>query len=194
VILRFLAAALCALLLAGCAGSDIDWAGTDITGIMPDLSFELTSQKDEAVTADDLTGEPLLLFFGWIQCPDICPGTLQAIHQAIAALPEDQQDELRVLFVSVDPQRDTPEKLADYTGFFGPQFIGMTGTESQLRDLAKRYRTTYGYGDPDENGYYAVSHSAAIYGFDREGQARVLIKNNQPTDQMTADIRRLLAL
>lgn len=184
----------CGLLLAGCTGSDLDWAGTDITGVMPDLAFDLTEGDAGSLTADDLKGKPVLMYFGYTECPDVCPGTLRAIHLAIAGLPEARRDELDVLFVSVDPQRDTPEKLADYAGFFGPQFIGATGSTAQLTKLTKRYRVTYGYGEPDDSGYYDVSHSAAIYGFDRDGRARVLMKNNLPTDRMTADLERLLDL
>lgn len=191
---NLLMAALAALILSACGGSDIEWAGTDITGVMPDLAFELTSEADKAVTADAWSGTPTLVFFGYTQCPDVCPGTMEALSQAIEGLPEDERDELRVLFVSVDPERDGPEQLAAYTAFYGPQFVGLTGTEPQLRTLAKRYRTTFGYDEPDDNGYYTVSHSAAIYGFDREGEARVLLRTNLPTDQITADIERLIRL
>jgi len=183
-----------ALALTACNGPDIEWAGTDVTGVMPELEFDLTSETTESVTAADWTGTPTLVFFGYTHCPDVCPGTMQALSQAIEQLPEDDRDDLAVLFVSVDPERDTPEQLDAYTAFFGPQFVGLTGTEPQLRDLAKRYRTTFGYDEPDENGFYAVSHSSAVYGFDRNGEARVLLRSNLPTDRITADLERLLSL
>lgn len=191
---RLLIAGLCLVGLAACTDSDVEWIGTDIGGVMPDLDFQLTSETAEAVAAEAWLGKPALLFFGYTQCPDVCPGTLQSLSQAIARLPDDQQDELNVLFVSVDSSRDTPEVLDAYTRFYGPQFVGLTGNEDQLRDLTKRYRTTFGYDKPDENGYYAVSHSSAIYGFDREGQARVLLRGNLPTDQLAADMEKLLKL
>jgi protein SCO1/2 len=127
-----------------------------------------------------------------MNCPDICPGTLQGLSNAIDALPSDEQGDVQVLFVSVDPQRDTPEKLEEYTGFFGPQFTGLTGTQDQLSDLVKRMRATYGYGDADTNGNYAVSHSSAIYGFDAQGNAQVLMKSDQPISEFSEDIERLL--
>ncbi|MEX1214960.1 SCO family protein, partial [Saccharospirillum sp.] len=100
----------------------------------------------------------------------------------------------RVLFVSVDPDRDDPQQLETYTNIFGPQFIGLTGTQKQLKDLTKTFRATYGYGKPDESGYYDVSHSMALYGFDAEGQARVLLKNDEAIENIAADMQQLLAL
>lgn len=183
-----------ALLLSACGGQDLDWNGTDITGVMPDLAFELTSESGETVSADQFRGEPSLLFFGWTHCPDVCPVTLQSVARAIDALPAEQQEAVNVLFVSVDPERDTPERLATYTDSFGPQFVGLTGTQDQLEELTKTFRATYGYGEPDDSGFYEVSHSMALYGFDAEGQARVLLKNNQPTDDITADLQQMLTL
>lgn len=191
---RLLLVGLWVLGLSACNDSEVTWTGTDITGVMPDLEFELMSETKETVSAGQWTGKPALLFFGYTQCPDVCPGTLQSLNQAIAQLPEARRDDINVLFVSVDPARDTPEVLSAYTDFYGPQFVGLTGNETQLRDLAKRYRTTFGYDQPDDNGYYAVSHSSAIYGFDREGQARVLLRSNLPTDQLSSDLETLLSL
>lgn len=185
-------AAFLVLLLSACGGSDAVWKGSNIEGVMPDLDFELTSDTGEAVTEQAYAGKASLVFFGFMNCPDICPGTLQGLSNAIEALPTAEQDDLQVLFISVDPDRDTPEKLKAYTEFFGPQFIGLTGTQDQLSDLVKRMRATYGYGDPDANGNYDVSHSSAIYGFDAQGNAQVLMKNNQPISDITEDIQLLL--
>ncbi|MEP4545235.1 MAG: SCO family protein [Saccharospirillum sp.] len=181
-----------ALLITACTGSDADWSGSNIEGVMSDLEFELTSDTGEAVTEETYRGKASLVFFGFMNCPDICPGTLQRLSTAIEALPTDRQNDVQVLFVSVDPARDTPEKLKEYTEFFGPQFTGLTGTESQLSDLVKRMRATYGYGEPDDNGNYAVSHSSAIYGFDSQGNAQVLMKSDQPASDISHDIERLL--
>jgi protein SCO1/2 len=181
-----------ALFLGACGGSDVAWNGSNIEGIMPDLEFELTSDRGERVSEEAFTGKASLVFFGFMNCPDICPGTLQGLSNAIDALPADEQDDVQVLFVSVDPQRDTPEELEKYTGFFGPQFTGLTGTQNQLSDLVKRMRATYGYGEADANGRYAVSHSSAIYGFDAQGNAQVLMKSNQSISEFTEDIKLLL--
>ncbi|WP_245584206.1 SCO family protein [Saccharospirillum impatiens] len=180
------------LLLSGCGGSDAAWKGSNIEGVMPDLEFELISDAGEAVTEQAYAGKASLVFFGYMNCPDICPGTLQGLSSAIEALPVAEQDDVQVLFISVDPDRDTPEKLNAYTGFFGPQFTGLTGTQAQLSDLVKRMRATYGYGEADAKGNYAVSHSSAIYGFDGQGNAQVLMKSNQPISDFTDDIEQLL--
>ena len=91
------------------------------------------------------------------------------------------------MFVSVDPQRDTPERLAEYVNFFGDKIIGLTGTASDLRTLTQRYRTTFGHEEPDAEGDYAVTHSGAVYVFDREGNPRLLIR---PEDLSAQSIRQ----
>ena len=181
-------------LLSACGDEKIQWEGTDLSGVMPDLEFDLINEDGDAVTEADYIGQPTLLFFGFTNCPDICPGTLASLSRAIDRLQADQQDDYQVLFVSVDPQRDTPQRLRDYTSAFGPQFIGLTGSQRQLESLNKRMRATYGYGEVDENGFYNVSHSSAIYGFDAEGKTRVLIKGELPTDRISADLMRLAEL
>lgn len=192
---KFAASALVALgMLSACSGEKIHWEGTDLSGVMPDLEFELVNEDGNAVSEVDYIGQPTLLFFGFTNCPDICPGTLASLSRAIDRLQADQQDDYQVLFVSVDPQRDTPQRLRDYTSAFGPQFIGLTGTQQQLETLNKRMRATYGYGEADENGFYNVSHSSAVYGFDAAGKTRVLIKSELPTDRISADLVHLAEL
>ena len=106
-------------------------------------------------------------------------------------MPEPLQSEVTPLFVSVDPGRDTPEKIASYVEFFGDRTEGLTGTEPALRQLAKRYRTTFGYDEPDERGNYAVSHSSAVYVFDRQGEARLLFQSGVSAEQITEDLTQL---
>jgi len=122
------------MLLSACGDEKIQWEGTDLSGVMPDLEFSLINEAGEAVTEADYIGQPTLLFFGFTNCPDICPGTLASLSRAIDRLQADEQDDYQVLFVSVDPGRDTPQRLSDYTSAFGPQFIGLTGTEKHLID------------------------------------------------------------
>lgn len=180
------------LMLSACGGnSKIAWNGHDITGVMPDLAYNLTNEKDKPATAADYAGKIRLVFFGYTSCPDICPVTLGNLKTAIASLPPAEQKQLRVLFVSVDPKRDTPKKLADYTHFFGPAFEGLTGTQKQLKMLTKRYRVTYGYGEPEKTGFYLVSHSSAIFVFGPTGKARLLLNSTLTPDQITADLREL---
>ncbi|MGM0434796.1 MAG: SCO family protein [Pseudomonadota bacterium] len=180
------------LVLAGCSGSDADWNAKNIRGLMPDLEFELTAADGEPFTADDRAGQVRLLFFGFTHCPDICPATMARLQNAVKQMPEDMRDEVTLLFVSVDPERDTPERIGEYVDFFGDNIVGLTSDEETLRDLAKRYRTTFGYSKPDEDGNYDVSHSNAIYVFDGQARARLLIRSDQSISQISEDLETLV--
>lgn len=178
------------LALAGC--EDPAWRTTDISGVMPELEFELTDENGRTVRAADYRGQVALLFFGFTNCPDVCPVTLANLAKLaddIGAAPDD----LRILFVSVDPSRDTLSAIKRYTDNFGPWVIGMTGAPGVLQALTRRYRVTYGYGDEDPSGAYDVSHSSAVFAFDRSGRARLLLRNSDPPESVRADLRRLLA-
>ncbi len=176
------------LLLAGCFGDDESWHGKDISSLMPELAFKLTDTSGDTVTADATDGEIRMLFFGFTSCPDVCPTTLQKLSRAVRDMPEKWQDDTRIVFVSVDPRRDTPERIGSYVDFFSDRAIGLTGEEKALRELSKRYRTTFGYEEPDAEGNYNVSHSGAVYVFDREGNARLLFRPELSVEDIRADL------
>lgn len=176
------------VILAGCFSDDGSWHGKDISGLMPELAFELTDTSGDTLTADDTDGEIRMLFFGFTSCPDVCPATLQKLSRAVKDMPGELQDDTRIVFVSVDPRRDTPERIGSYVDFFSERAIGLTGEEKALRELSKRYRTTFGYDDPDEEGNYNVSHSGAVYVFDREGDARLLFRPELSVEEIRADL------
>lgn len=178
--------------LTACDSSDSDWHGHDISGVMPELAFELTTENTQAMQASDTQGKVRLLYFGFTSCPDICPTTLGHIKTAINSLSDEQQKKVQVLFVSVDPKRDDHAKLKDYTGYFGTQFLGLTGTQEQLKAISKRYRVTYGYGEPQDNGFYDVSHSSAIFVFDAQGKARLLMNQSLTPADIADDLQALL--
>lgn len=183
------------LVFTACSGnSQTEWHGHNITGIMPDLVYDLTDENNASTSAKDYAGKVRLVFFGYTSCPDICPVILGHLKTAIADLPTAEQEQVRVLFVSVDPQRDTPEKLAAYTRYFGPDFVGMTGTQKQLKALAKRYRVTYGYDEPQANDFYLVAHSSGVFVFGPDGKARLLFNDALTPDQMTVDLHHLIKL
>ncbi|MFN2359812.1 MAG: SCO family protein [Marinobacter sp.] len=178
-------------LLAGCFGGEESWRGKDISGLMPDLAFELTGTSGDTVTAEETDGEIRMVFFGFTSCPDVCPTTLQKLSSAVKDMPGELQDDTRIVFVSVDPQRDTPERIDSYVDFFSERAIGLTGEEKALRELSKRYRTTFGYDDPDAEGNYNVSHSGAVYVFDREGNARLLFRPGMTVEDIRTDLVEL---
>lgn len=182
-----------AILLTGCFGNEEeDWHGTSISGLMPELEFDLINSQGEPVSGYDYNGRVKMLFFGFTSCPDVCPTALQKLNQATSGLAPELQEEVLTLFVSVDPQRDTPERLAEYVDFFGDNIVGLTGEEPQLRQLAKRYRTTFGYEEPGPDGNYAVSHSSAIYVFDREGDPRLLMRSGLSAEEIRHDLVALI--
>ncbi|MGD2129285.1 MAG: SCO family protein [Lysobacterales bacterium] len=186
----FLAAGLLVLMLNGC-GQGENWRTKDIEGVMPRLEFTLSGEDGQTVTQDAFADKVNLLYFGYTHCPDVCPITLAKLRGVISSLPAEVADRIDVLFVSVDPKRDTPDVLRNYTDAFGARFIGLTGSKQQLDEVTRRYRTTYGYGKPDDRGNYEVSHSSAVYAFDPEGRARLLIRNDDRPEDIAHDLKQL---
>lgn len=187
-----LVAVLLSALLLGACGQSYEWQTSDIEGKMPDLSFRLTDERGQTVTEEDFAGKIRLLFFGFTSCPDICPTTLARLTQAVDALPPEKRSRVQILFVSVDPQRDDPQRLAEYTDAFGDYVIGLTADESTLRDLTQRYASTFSYEEPDASGQYGVAHTASVFVFDQEGDARLLVRAGDSLDAVTEDLAALL--
>ncbi|MGH7188604.1 MAG: SCO family protein [Burkholderiales bacterium] len=179
-----------ALLLAACGGGG-PWQLKDIKGVVPDLAFRLTDDSGQKVSAADFRGQTVLLFFGYTNCPDVCPTTLAKLSAALKDMGPAGQS-VRVLFVTVDPKRDTLDTLHSYVHAFGPRITGLRGSASELRELAKRYRISYSYGEPDANGDYVVTHSSAVFVFDAEGDARLLILPDSGEKAIAGDLRRLV--
>ena len=181
-----------AVLLAACTSSGPPYALANVTGLVSALRFHLTDQNGRPVTAADYRNDVVLLYFGYTQCPDQCPTTLTTLANALRALGP-AATQVRVLFVSVDPRRDSAQVLKRYVGNFGPQFIGLRGDPAELTRLSKRYRISYHYEAPDKYGNYEVDHSSAVFVFDRRGRARLLGQADNTAPQYTADLQRLLA-
>jgi protein SCO1/2 len=178
------------VLIAGCSGGK-HWETTNITGVMPNLKFTLTEDTGKLVHAEAFRGKVKMLYLGYTHCPDICPLTMADMARALRKLgPRAKQ--VRVLFVSVDPNRDTPQLLKAYTHAYGPQFVGLTGTQKQLRALAARYRQAYSYGPKYPHGNYVVNHGAAIFIFDKRGRVRLLANRSDKSSAIAHDLRQLL--
>lgn len=190
--LRLLAGGALLPALAGCKGGG-DWTGIDVSGTLPDLAFTATRARDgQTVSARDYRGQVTALFFGYTFCPDICPMTLANLS-AVADRLGEKAARLSILFVTVDPARDTAETLADYVAAFSPRATGLRSTDNQLAALARRYRITYRVdpGDP-----YTVSHGRSVYVFDGTGAARVMLPDFDTAEAdiagVTEDMRRLV--
>jgi protein SCO1/2 len=180
-----------AVLLGACSDGE-PWRTRDISGLMPELEFRLIDERGERVSADSFDGSLNLLYFGFTHCPDICPATLGKLVRARSDLPAGLRENVRILFVSVDPGRDGPESLRTFTDYFGDDVVGLTGGREALDRLTRRYRVTYGYGEETAPGRYDVSHSSAVFAFDPEGDARLLLRRDDPVAAITADLERLL--
>jgi len=177
---------LLAVLLSACGGSGYQTKG--IEGLLPALEFSLTSETGQPITQADLRGSPAVVFFGFTNCPDVCPTAMARIAAAVDAA---QASDLNVLFVSVDPARDNPARLMRYTNFFSDRVTGATASVETLKEMTKRYRATFGYDEPNKFGDYNVSHSSAMYVFDAAGQARALFRPSDSVAAMASDLRRI---
>ncbi|MEI7036323.1 SCO family protein [Fulvimonas yonginensis] len=182
-----------ALLLAAChRADDLPWRLTNVSGHMPDLAFQLTDDNGKAVTAEDYRGKVVLLYFGYTHCPDVCPLTLARLHAVLQRVGE-KADDARILFVSVDPARDTPAVMHAYVNAFDKRAVGLTGPPGAIEALSKRYRSAF-TREPDKvDGQYEVSHSSAIYLFDRQGHARLLATPAASQGDLVHDLYLLLA-
>lgn len=181
-----------ALALAACGRGEIRPGASDISGVMPDLSFHMTRANDGAtVTADSYRGKVALLYFGYTHCPDECPTTLANLATVLRNLGPRAKD-MRVLFVSVDPRRDTLPTLKAYVSTFAPQIDGLRGTDDQIAALARRYRVLYRITPSSEGRYSDVMHSDSTFFFDSSGHARLVTTSTDDTKAITADVKRLL--
>ena len=173
------------------------WHSTDMSGALPNLDFTMTRAADgKTVTAADFKGRIVLLYFGYTFCPDVCPATLMNISQMLKQLGL-KADDVRVLFVTVDPNRDDLKTLKDYTGSFAPQVVGLRGTPDQLASLAKRYRVAYSVTPLQDGKAYEVTHGAAVYVFNRAGDIKLLFtglsSGNADLTATTSDLEQMVA-
>lgn len=180
------------IMLLSC-NKPLNWHASDVTGMLPDLEFTLTGPDGTSVDANSLRGKPVLVFFGFTNCPDVCPTTLTQLSVVMKKLGPYAED-IQITLVSVDPGRDTPQVMKSYTTSFGPWLLGLTGSEQALSALRKSYGVYAAMESSDEKGNYNVMHSAAIFAFDARGRARLLISNVNDSDRVVSDIRQLIDL
>ncbi|MBL8581971.1 MAG: SCO family protein [Rhizobiaceae bacterium] len=153
--------------------------------------FTLTDQTGARLTDADLRGKPFTVFFGFTHCPEVCPTTLWEMSEALKALGPDA-DKLRVLFVSVDPTRDTPDVLSRYIRSFDNRIVGLTGSEAEIAAVGKAYRA-YWEKVPTEDGDYTMNHTASIFMMDADGRFVGTIAYEEQADVRLAKLQRLIA-
>jgi protein SCO1/2 len=184
------------LFVAGCSEQNAKWSLYDVSGHLPDLEFALQGAGNKTITQNDLKGKTVLMFFGYASCPDICPTTMAQLTEVIAKLGDAAKD-VRIIFVSVDPHRDTPDILQAYVDAFNKNAIGLTGSENQISNLARKYRIAYQIEKPKPGNnvdVYDVTHSRGVFIFDNKGKARLLASDTEAVDLVTQDVRQLLEM
>ena len=173
------------LILAGRLSSPVAQQIASIGG-----PFKLVDQNGQVVTDQDLKGRPFLVFFGFTHCPDVCPTTLFEVSEILRALGPDA-DRARALFITVDPERDTPAAMKDYLSSFDPHLTGLTGDPAEIAAVAKAYRV-YFKKVPLDEGNYTMDHTAIVYLMDKTGRFVSPFNIKRPTDVEAADLRRYL--
>jgi protein SCO1/2 len=174
-----------ALILAGCSKPAQSFHMTNISGGMPKLDFRMTADG-KPVSAADFRGKVVALYFGYTHCPDVCPATLANLADMAAKVAD---SDVRVLFVTVDPERDSDAVMADYAKAFSPQVVGLRGTSNALASLARTYRVAY---EVKKGPPYEVMHSNAVFFFDRNGRAQLVTTDTSDASAMAEDVKRLL--
>jgi protein SCO1/2 len=165
---------------------------TDISGA--EFGRSLVALKDhhgKAVTLADFQGKVVILFFGYTSCPDICPTTLARFAEVMKVLDRDAE-RVQLLFITLDPQRDTPEKLAGYVPWFYPTFIGLYGDMAATEAAAREFKVFFARSKGSEGMGYTIDHSAGAYVFDPAGKIRLYVKDDAPIDAIASDLKRLL--
>ncbi len=179
-------------LLAACSPAKPQFHGVDITGADYANQFKLTDFNGQTRTLEDFKGKVVVMFFGYTQCPDVCPTTMSELAQVKQKLGADG-DKLQVLFISVDPERDTPEVLKAYMANFGPDFLALyANSPDELAALAMHFKVYFKKADGQTPTSYTVDHSAQSYIYDTQGRLRLFSRYGTPVDQVTDDVKLLL--
>ena len=189
-ICRFSALALLIAATAACDSKPV-FKSTDITGVDYGKALELTDHTGRARHLEDFRGKAVVLFFGFTHCPDVCPTTLAETAQVVKALGPDAE-KVQVLFVTVDPERDTRDVLAKYVTAFDPRFLGLYGDAEATRRAAKEYKIYYEKRAGSAPGSYSMDHSAQTYVIDPQGRLRLLLRAERIAQDLAHDLGVLI--
>lgn len=187
---RLLLMALVVLLL-GCNPEPVAFRNTELTGATFGRQLSLNDHSGQLRTLADFRGKAIVLFFGYTSCPDICPTMLARLADVMKALGADAQ-RVQVLFVTVDPQRDSGERLKEYVTWFNPTFLGLWGDEAQTKATTEEFRVFAARKPVAGAMGYVMDHSSGAYVFDPSGRLRLYVKDSASIDDIVADLRLLL--
>lgn len=174
----------------GCA-APYQYHGMYLESANPAADFTLTGAGGQRVSLSDFRGKVVALYFGYTFCPDVCPTTMTEVAKAIKALGK-QAEDVQVIMISVDPERDTPDRLAEYVAYFDPRFIGLTGTPEEIADVATLYGIFYEKHEGTAATGYLVDHTATVTVVDREGRVRLVWPFGTTGEDMASDLKQLL--
>lgn len=189
--LHFLGAALLVLSSVGCAPPQSGFKNTDVTGADCCKDFRLTDHNGKVRTLADFRGKAVVMFFGYTQCPDVCPTTMLEMKAVLQQLGADAQ-RVQVLFATVDPERDTRELLSTYVPAFDSSFLGLYGDMETTAKTAKEFRVFYQKQPGSTPTSYTVDHTAGSYVFDPQGRVRLFVRHGDGGANLVADLRTLL--
>lgn len=185
-------AAALTLAMAGCGGPQTpSFQATDITGADFGKELRLTGHDGQPRTLADFRGKVVVVFFGFVHCPDICPTTLAKLGTVMKSLGADAS-KVQVLLVTVDPARDTPEILRQYVTAFDPSFLGLTGTADDIARTTQEFRVIAQKQPGASPDTYTVDHSSGMYVFDGQGRIRLFVAGNQLPTAIAQDLKRLV--
>lgn len=188
---NFLLAVLCLLALA-CNRVPVEFRNTDLTGATFARQFTLSDHNAQIRTLDDFKGKVVVIFFGYASCPDICPSTLSRLAAVMKALgPESER--VQVLFVTVDPDRDTADRLRDFVPWFHPSFLGLRGNAQETKAVSEEFRIFSARREVGSQLGYVLDHSSGAYVYDPAGRIRLYVKDTASVEEIVADIRLLLS-
>nr|WP_027894368.1 MULTISPECIES: SCO family protein [Calidithermus] len=168
--------------------------GTPLLDPRPAADFRLTGSDGKAYTLKSFRGKAVLIFFGFVNCPDVCPTTLAELSKVYQALTPAEQGRVQVLMITADPERDTPAVLEKYVTFFDPRFLGLTGTPNQVAEVAKGYGVFYQKSQIKSAREYSVDHTASVFLVDPRGRLRLIYGYGKArqTDRVLQDLRWVL--
>lgn len=181
------------LVLSACQPSEpkLKFVATDITGADFGQTLNLTDHNGKPRTLEEFKGKAVALFFGYTHCPDVCPSTMTDMKQTMKLLGT-RADELQVLFVTLDPARDTQDVLARFVPSFDPRFLGLYGDETQIEATAKTFKIFVNKVPTKKDNDYTIDHSAGMYVFDKAGKIRLYVDYGQKPADIANDIKQIL--
>lgn len=183
---------LCAALtlLAACQ-KPVSFAGTDITGASFAQDFSLTDHLGKSRKLADFNGKLVVVFFGFVNCPDVCPATMIDMKGAMEELGK-QAEQVQVVFITVDPERDSQQLLSQYVPAFDKRFLGLRGDMAQTKTVARDFKVFFAKVPGTTEGNYTIEHTAASYVFDQTGKVRLMIRNGVDAKTIAGDLKQLL--